>query len=151
MKFSINEEKRVIVALIPDARKQALQDLKRIFQNKKSYDLYSDLFSHGQLIYFIRKHMPDVVRGKAKCSPEDTWNPIIGCNLAEIRARLRYYEYCETILIKYVEYLEKIIMDPIISAFDYVIHGKDAATWMRDSLLRKTEFNQFHGVRADKE
>ena len=141
MKFSINEEKRVIVALTPDARKQAFQDLKRIFQNKKSYDLYSDLFSHDQLIYFIRKHMPDMVRGKAKCSPEDTWNPIIGSDLAEMRAQVRYYEYCETVLTKYVEYLEKIIMEPIMNTFRVILHRGDAASWMVEAVLKKTEFS----------
>ena len=150
MKLSINKEKRVVVAIMFDARKQAFQDLKRIFLNTHYKSSYSNIFNENTLMQFIEKYMPKEVRGKAKCSPEDKWIITIGIDLAEMRARKRYSEYCETVLIKYMDYLGKMIFVPIMNTLISIIDRTEKSERVVESVLKTAELSQFHDTGADK-
>ena len=130
MEYYVNEPRRTVVAILPNAQKEAFYTLKMIFKNRCINKTYNDIFSKNTLYSFINKYMPDIVRGKAKCSPEDVWNQTVGENLAEMRALARFYKYCETILIKYMEYIQHNILEPFSYTWDYVSGRIDFYNWV---------------------
>ena len=75
--FHINEEKKIIVAI-------AEKEDYRAIIGKKILNLcpYS---------YEILDAMPSKIIGRAKCSPDDEWNEVLGCDLAEDRVTKRVF------------------------------------------------------------
>ena len=79
--YVINKEKRTIVAIMTDCEYDILDSLIKA-------GLYS-LYDYGDK---VKKAMiPNVFRGKAKCSPEDEWDEEAGKKIARERMLAKYY------------------------------------------------------------
>ena len=76
MVIKTNKEKRTVVAIIPNVRKQMLSTLRKI---------------HPMFIYLdetkaIIQALPNIITKTAKCSPTDMWNEQTGIDIARARA-----------------------------------------------------------------
>lgn len=96
MNFYVNEDKRIVVAVIPDAAKTIreiiikkvtnllqTQGMREYWANEMAEDLFNGL---GKLPFISA-----VYRGKAKCSPLDEWDLERGKTIAKQRATLKFW------------------------------------------------------------
>ena len=56
-------------------------------------------------------HLVLKATGRAKCSPNDTYNPTIGEKLAEARAKIKLYKFMHTLCDKLIDYYMHLIGD----------------------------------------
>lgn len=86
-KFYVDEEKRVVVCVIPDTKKM-LRDFIDDHFRFLNFDVGMGLGWDG-----IRKfNMPTSFMGKAVCSPDDEWDEELGRRIAFARAKDKCYK-----------------------------------------------------------
>lgn len=66
--FYVNEEKRTVVCVLPNTELMARNFIFNNHYHNYSYDYYTN----------SKFKMPSCIRGSAKCSPGDEWDPEFG-------------------------------------------------------------------------
>lgn len=74
------------------------------------------------------------VRGKAKCSPHDTFDPVTGQRIALSRAKVKMYEYAALYHLDNAEEYRK-LMEYTISLSEACDHAKEAEQNHIDELI----------------
>lgn len=84
-KFYVNEDKRVVVCVIPRTRRMVSDFIQQHFE-------FNDINFWYALENVNKIHMPDSFIGKAVCAPEDEWDEELGRMIAFSRAKDKCYK-----------------------------------------------------------
>lgn len=96
MDYYVNESKRTIVAVIPDAKFEITNTIeskvKKVLQGQGMPELDAHFVATSLLSADkIQRLMQDTYKGKAKCSPNDEWDVEHGIEIARHRALCKYW------------------------------------------------------------
>lgn len=93
--YVVNEEKRTCTAYLEDVR-NGMWDMvnKRLLHvGLDGIMIYHNSFDGKGFLEAILSDIPDKVVVTVRCSPEDEFNPEIGCALARARLLRKLYDY----------------------------------------------------------
>lgn len=127
MDIYVDKEKRTIVAVMTNVQSDIFKYLCSWLRNR-DMNSYDGVYAIDVLRDMVRKSVPNTLRAKAKCSPEDNFLEYVGEDLARARLLEKYYSHCLSILFKYQEYVNRHLNDRLM-----------AATYMMDDKIEEND------------
>ena len=110
IRYFHNEEKGIVIAKIMNLRHILQVDLR-------NFVVKNPIVSYGQALEAVYKlGIPNTLTAKAKCSPPDVYDPIIGESLARTRLLLRISRRRWKVMVK----LEEALSDAAYSASEFI-------------------------------
>ena len=106
MDIYVDKEKRTTVAVMTDVQYDIFKYLCSWLRNR-DMNSYEGVYAADILRDMVYKSVPNTLRAKARCSPEDIFFEDVGMELARARLLEKYYSHCLSILLKYAEYVYK--------------------------------------------
>ena len=100
MNIYVDKEKRTTVAVMTNVQLDIFKYLHSLLRNR-DINGYKDVYAVDILREIVYKSVPNTLRAKAKCSPEDNFFEDIGMDLARTRLLEKYHGHCLSILFKY--------------------------------------------------
>lgn len=122
MNIYVDKEKRTTVAVMTNVQSDIFKYLRSRLCNR-DMDSYEGVYAVDILRDMVRKSVPNTLRAKAKCSPEDNFFEDIGMDLARTRLLEKYHGHCLSILFKYKDYVKKHLTDRLMAAI-YMMDDK---------------------------
>lgn len=119
MEFYTNPDKRITVAVMTHVQRDIANYLYALLRNKNR-DCFEDLYGVDILRNIINKTVPNVLRAKAKCAPNDIFSEDWGKKLAGARLLSRYYNHCFNVFMEYDSYINEHINMKMIDAMDRI-------------------------------
>lgn len=104
MDIYVDKEKRTTVAVMTNVQSDIYNYLYSLLRNR-DVNSYEDIYASDILRGMICKNVPNILRAKARCSPEDNFFEDVGTDLARARLLEKYHSHCLSILLKYAEYV----------------------------------------------
>lgn len=120
MNFYVNPEKRTTVAVMTDVQSDAFDYICALVKNRDS-NTRQGVYAGDILRSMVRKNMPNVLRAKAKCAPQDDFFEDVGTELARARLLCKYYNHCFAIILKYKAYIDEHVEDRLLMAIDSLV------------------------------
>lgn len=117
MNFYVNPEKRTTVAVMTDVQSDAYDYICALVKNKDN-NTRQGVYASDILRSMIRKNIPNVLRAKAKCAPQDDFFEDVGTDLARARLLFKYYMHCFNIILEYKAYIDEHLEDRLFMAID---------------------------------
>lgn len=117
MNFYVDQEKRTTVAVMTNVQSDICNYLHSLLRNR-DINSYEDIYAPDILRDIICKSVPNILRVKAKCSPEDNFSEDIGVGLARARLLEKYHSHCLSILLKYAEYVYKYLDNRLLTSIN---------------------------------
>jgi hypothetical protein len=117
MDIYVDKEKRTIVAVMTNVQSDIYNYLRSCLCNR-DVNSYEYIYAPGILRDMIYKSVPNILRAKAKCSPEDNFSEDVGEDLARARLLEKYHSHCLSILFKYEEYVYKHLNNKLTAAIN---------------------------------
>lgn len=99
--YVVNEEKRTCTAYLEDVRNGMCHMVdKRLEQVGLTSVCYPRSYDGKDFLEAILGDVPDKIVVTVRCSPEDEFNPEIGCALARVRLLTKLYDYRYTVAVR---------------------------------------------------
>ena len=127
MVIKTNKEKRTVVAIIPNVRKQMLTTLRKI----------NPILVYMDEVRNIVDALPNVVTKRAKCSSTDMWNEDIGIDIARARAIHAHAQLRVKTLIKVITMIDNRIFRGLSLKYHHAMATVEDYEDLLDGMLEQ--------------
>lgn len=100
--YVVNEEKRTCTAYLEDVRigMKTMVNKRLGHYGMNGIMFFPNSFDGKDFLTSVVDDIPDKVVVTVRCSPEDEFNPEIGCALARVRLLRKMYDYRYTVAVR---------------------------------------------------
>lgn len=113
IEYYVNEEKKIVTAVLTGVRKEMSNMLEKKFANA-GFSARPWFLGGTEALPDVMKFVPDKLVATATCAPEDDFDVEFGCSLARMRLIEKLYKYRERVsydLAVKVGMLQCVLMD----------------------------------------